>query len=105
MQGLESIFSYQDKQVRVVMVEDEPWFCAKDVCEILEIGDTRRAVERLDEDERILTPLTDGVGRLQHMYVVNEPGLYSLILGSRAVYRVMATQKNFVTEEPDGNHC
>jgi len=41
------------------------------------------AVARLDEDEVSSTDITDGLGRVQEMTIVNEPGLYSLILGSR----------------------
>jgi anti-repressor protein len=83
MNELSRVFDYQGNQVRTVVKDGEPWFVAKDVCDVLEIGDTRRAVERLDEDERSLTPLTDSLGRMQQTYIVNEPGLYSLILGSR----------------------
>lgn len=83
MNPLQQVFNYQGQQVRTVVKDGEPWFVAKDVCTILDISDTRRAVERLDEDERSLTPLTDSIGRSQPAYIVNEPGLYSLILGSR----------------------
>lgn len=83
MNPLQRVFNYQGQQVRTVVKDGEPWFVAKDVCTILDISDTRRAVERLDEDERSLTPLTDSIGRSQPVYIVNEPGLYSLILGSR----------------------
>lgn len=81
---LPQVFNYQnDQQVRTLTIDNQPWFVAKDVCEALEIKDVRRAVERLDDDERSLTPLVDSIGKKQEMYVVNEPGLYSLILGSR----------------------
>lgn len=83
MKQLQKVFNYQGQQVRTLTISGEPWFVAKDVCECLELEDTRRAVERLDEDERSLTPLVDSLGKSQEMYVVNEPGLYSLILGSR----------------------
>ncbi|MFA5385963.1 MAG: Bro-N domain-containing protein [Eubacteriales bacterium] len=76
------IFNYNELPVRTVIKEDEPWWIAKDVCDILELGDTSKAVSRLDDDEKdtnsILTP-----GGNQEMLTVNEPGLYSLILGSR----------------------
>ncbi|CAM2829719.1 hypothetical protein HP548_00700 [Paenibacillus taichungensis] len=76
-------FMYGDYEVRTVTIDDATWFVAKDVCNVLEILDVRRAVERLDDDERSLTPLVDSAGKRQEMYSVNEPGLYSLILGSR----------------------
>lgn len=63
--------------------QGEPWWVAKDVCEALEIGDTRRAVERLDRDEWSLTPITDSLGRNLETYVINEPGLIRLIMRSK----------------------
>lgn len=69
-------------QIRTVEVEGEPWFVAADVCRALEISDTHKAVDRLDDDEkgRSLIPTPGGA---QQMAIVNEPGLYSLVLGSR----------------------
>lgn len=69
-------------QVRTVMKGDEVWFVAADVCKALDVGETHVALRRLDEDEkdRFSTPTPGGV---QEMSVVNEPGLYTLILGSR----------------------
>ena len=83
MNELQKIFNYDGKQVRTVVVDGEPMFVAKDVCEILEIDDTRRASERLEDDERILIPVTDSLGREQETWAVTESGLYSLVLGSR----------------------
>lgn len=83
MNELKKIFDYQGKQVRTVVVDGEPMFVAKDVCEILELDDVRRAVERLDDDERSLTPVIDSLGREQEAWAVNEAGLYGLVLGSK----------------------
>jgi len=76
------IFNYQSKQVRTVTKDGEPWFAAKDICDILELGNSRMALERLDNDEKGVS-LIDTPGGTQSMQVVNEPGLYVLILGSR----------------------
>lgn len=76
-------FQYEGQQVRTILQNGAPWFVAKDVCECLELDDVRRAVERLDEDERSLTPVIDSMKRNQEMYIINEPGLYNLIFGSR----------------------
>lgn len=69
-------------EIRTIMIDNEPWFVAADVCKALEIGDTHKAVERLDVDEKgrssIPTP-----GGTQELLTVNEPGLYTLVLGSR----------------------
>jgi prophage antirepressor-like protein len=83
MNQLQQIFTYSGNQVRTIIKDGEVWFVAKDVCEILDISDARRAVQRLDEDERSLIPVTDSLGRKQETFIVNEPGLYTLILGSR----------------------
>ena len=76
-------FDFEGRQVRVVTDDQgEPWFVAADVCAALALPDTHKAVARLDDDEKdrnsIPTP-----GGMQDMTVVNEPGLYSLVLGSR----------------------
>ncbi|SEN53101.1 phage antirepressor KilAC domain-containing protein [Lihuaxuella thermophila] len=83
MNQLSRVFDYQGSQLRTIIKDGEPWFVAKDVCDVLEISDARQAVGRLDEDERCLIPVTDSLGRQQNTFAVNEPGLYSLILGSR----------------------
>ncbi len=83
MADLPQVFNYKGKQVRTFIINGEPWWVAKDVCDILELGDTHKAMERLDEDERNTIPVADSLGRLQETYVVNEAGLYNLILGSR----------------------
>lgn len=66
-------------EVRTVMVSGEPWFVAVDVCKALELSNPTVAVSRLDEDERSKFNL----GRQGEGTIVNEAGLYSLILGSR----------------------
>lgn len=66
-------------RVRVVMVDGEPWFVARDVCECLEIENPTVAVQRLDEDERAKFNL----GRQGETNIVSEAGLYSLIMTSR----------------------
>ena len=69
-------------QVRVVDVNGEPWFVAKDVCECLDIGNSRDAVAALDEDEKGVDSI-DTPGGAQEMSIISEAGLYSLILRSR----------------------
>lgn len=72
-------FMYSDKEVRVVVKDGEPWFVAADVCKVLEVTNPTVALDRLDNDERAKFNL----GRQGETNIVNEPGLYSLILGSR----------------------
>lgn len=77
-----SVFAFDSQAVRVVMVDGEPWFVAADVCAALTIGNTAMALERLDDDEKGVSSI-DTLGGMQQMAIVNEPGLYTLILGSR----------------------
>lgn len=68
--------------IRAIEKDGEPWFVAADVCRALDIKNSRDAMTRLDEDEKGVVS-TDTPGGEQEMNVVNEPGLYSLVLGSR----------------------
>jgi len=79
-----AVFEYADKaQVRVVRDDKgDPWFVAADVCKVLELNDTSRAVSRLDEDEKGTTTIRT-LGGNQDVLTVSEPGLYSLIGTSR----------------------
>jgi prophage antirepressor-like protein len=77
------VFKYNGSQVRTVMQDGEPWFVAKDVCDILELGNTGQAISRLDDDECSTIISNDSSSNNPVLAVVNEPGLYSLVLGSR----------------------
>jgi prophage antirepressor-like protein len=82
MNQLQKVFQYQGHRVRTVIKDGEPWFVAKDVCDVLEISNNRMALQRLDDDEKGVSSI-DTPGGLQESAIVNEPGLYTLILGSR----------------------
>ena len=69
-------------EIRTVVIDGEPWFVAVDVCRALEIVNSSDALTRIDEDEKGVV-LTDTPGGKQEVTTVNEPGLYSLVLGSR----------------------
>lgn len=69
-------------QIRTTTVDGEPWFVAVDVCRALEVGNSRQAVARLDDDEKGVIS-TDTLGGRQDVSIINEPGLYTLVLGSR----------------------
>lgn len=68
--------------VRVVEHNGEPWFVAKDVCEILALENPRSSLALLDEDEKGVH-IIDTPGGKQEMTIVSESGLYSLIFRSR----------------------
>ena len=71
-------------KIRTLTIKDEPWFVLKDICTALGMGKNRAAdtAKRLDKDEYDLTVLTDSVGREQKVYIVNESGLYAVMLRS-----------------------
>jgi prophage antirepressor-like protein len=69
-------------QIRTLEKEGQPWFVAADVCRALELGNPTQILTRLDEDERTLISI-EGASNGLPVNAVNEPGLYSLILGSR----------------------
>lgn len=69
-------------QVRIVEIDGEPWFVAADVCRVLEIGNPSQALTRLDDDEKGIISINTRGGE-QPMCVVNESGLYALVLKSR----------------------
>src|SRR5271165_2430920 len=80
--GLPTEFKFDESLVRVVMKEAEPWFVAKDICEILGLDNPSMAVGRLDDDERGVSNVDTTEGK-REMLTVSESGLYALIFTSR----------------------
>jgi len=78
-------FSFEGVEVRTVTMNDEPWFVASDVCKVLELGNTSQALSRLDEDEKNTIISNDTIIQAgnPNVSIINESGLYSLILSSR----------------------
>ena len=74
-------------KIRTVIIDGVPWFVAADICKALEIGNPSDAIKRLDGDEIMTIDSIEGHygqrGGAQSYKAVNEPGLYSLVLGSR----------------------
>lgn len=81
-----------------VLLDDqqEPWWIAKNVCEILQTKDTRQAVERLDEDEKMIGKIYLS-SKHREAWLINEPGLYSLVLTSNKPEA--KTFKRWITHE------
>ena len=69
-------------KIRTLTIDGEPWFVAADVCKSLELGNPSMTVERLDADEKGISSI-DTLGGKQRVAIINEPGLYSVILCSR----------------------
>jgi prophage antirepressor-like protein len=76
------IFDYEGNQVRTVQRDGDPWWVLKDVCAVLDIGNSRDVTARLDEDEKGVDSI-DTPGGKQELTVISESGLYSVILLSR----------------------
>lgn len=74
-------FNYDNNQVRTVLQDGEPWFVLKDVCNVLGIANDRNVAARLDNDERGVYQM-DTLGGTQKMNIINEWGLYNIILRS-----------------------
>lgn len=78
-----SPFKFQNQyEIRTLTREGEPWFVASDICEALGLDDTSKAVSRLDDDERGTNTVRTPSGN-QEMLIINESGMYSLVLTSR----------------------
>ena len=75
------IFNYNSVEVRTIQNDGEPWFVLKDVCNVLHIGNSRDVVARLDQDEKGVGQI-DTLGGKQEMTIINESGLYNVILRS-----------------------
>lgn len=72
------IFEFENKNIRTVVKDNQPWFVGKDICDVLSIKNITQAMNRLDEDERSMF----NIGRQGEVNIINESGLYSLILRS-----------------------
>ena len=85
------IFKNEDfGEIRSLIVDNEPWFVGKDVANILGYSNTRKAInDHVDEEDKGVTKC-DTLGGKQDLIVINESGLYSLILSSK-----LATAKKF----------
>jgi len=79
-------FAFDDSLVRTVLIDDKPWWVAKDICTILDIQNTSDALKNLDDDEKFALANSEGEFadiRVHEINVVNESGLYNLIFRSR----------------------
>lgn len=77
------IKQWESNDVRIVVSENgEPLWVAKDVCDVLGLSDTNMALKSLENDEKLTQALL-GSGQSRKMWLITEPGLYSLILRSK----------------------
>lgn len=84
MSKLEIFENSEFGEIRTVEINNEPWFVGKDVAEILGYERPTKAVsDHVDIEDRDVVPIQDSIGRMQNTPIVNESGLYSLILSSK----------------------
>lgn len=77
-------FNFNTASLRVLTNgNDEPWFVAKDVCDILGISNNRDAISQLDSDEKNTVVISDGIAGNPNKTIISEPGLYKFIMRSR----------------------
>ena len=81
MSNVLQVFDFENKNVRVVMKDDNPWWVAKDVCDVLGLVNPSEALKALDEDELTSETLRSG-GQGREMRLVSESGVYALIFRS-----------------------
>lgn len=76
------VFFYEGNEIRTLTKGGELWWVLKDVCDVLGLAEPHRVAARLDEDDRTQMTVADPLGRMQDTTVVNESGLYNVILRS-----------------------
>ena len=76
-----TIWTYETTNVRTIEKDGETWWVLADVCKALEVSNSRNVAARLDEDEKDVH-LIDTLGGMQDMTIINESGLYAVILRS-----------------------
>ena len=79
------------KDIRTMMIDDEPWFVGKDIAENLGYANTRKAIiDHVDEEDKNTVTIRDGIQGNPNQTIINESGLYSLVLSSK-----LASAKRF----------
>ena len=83
-----STFNFENHSVRIISIENEPWFVAKDLCNTLGISNPSKAILNLDEDEKMISSdsnlkLGSAGNGAQSLSLVSESGMYTLILRCR----------------------
>ena len=76
-------FNFSGQDVRIITINGEPWFVGKDVADILGYSNSRKALsDHVDDEDKGVTK-SDTLGGNQNITIINESGLYSLILKSK----------------------
>lgn len=97
MNNLE-VFNFESKEVRTLLINNEPWFIGKEVTEILGYSNPRDALSKhVDDEDKNSVAIRDGNKGNPNQTIINESGLYSLILSSKLPSAKRF--KKFVTSE------
>ena len=81
---MNEIFNFNGQEVRTVTINNEPYFVGKDVANILGYERPTKAIQdHVDDEDKDAIPIQDSIGRKQNTPIINESGLYSLILSSK----------------------
>ena len=84
-------------------INDEPWFVGKDVATALGYKDTDQTIRKNVDEEDKLTRLIDGAGQKREAIIINESGLYSLILFSKLPHHVSTIKKSYILGYQNGS--
>ena len=78
------LFNFENNQVRILLINDEPWFVGKDVAQILGYSNPRDALSKhVDEEDKNSVAIRDGNKGNPNQTVINESGVYALVFGSK----------------------
>lgn len=80
---MQEIFNFKGQEVRTVTIDNEPYFVGKDVADILGYSNSRDALSKHVDTEDKLTSQIATAGQMRNQTIINESGLYSLILSSK----------------------
>lgn len=88
MQNQISTFNFEHSAIRVIAINNEPWFVVKDICDTLDISNPSKAILNLDDDEKMISSdsnlkLGSAGNGAQSLALVSESGMYTLILRCR----------------------
>ncbi|QHM64371.1 phage antirepressor [Pediococcus pentosaceus] len=77
-------FSFEGNKVRTVLINDEPYFVGKDIADVLGYSNSRKAlIDHVDEEDKNTVTIRDGNKGNPNQVVINESGMYSLVLSSK----------------------
>lgn len=76
------VFQFESNEIRIIVIENEPWFVASDICKALNYNTAAEGIRCLDKDELCMHNVHTNAGA-RKVWLINESGLYALILKSR----------------------